>query len=101
MDRADPDCLAPPVEHWAYIEVEHWGSPMACAVAIRKDGTEYPPTRRYCGCYWAEEARRRLDYIPAKGNRPRRAACAPTCYSWEWETESRQRHAGLFPRQLQ
>lgn len=53
MNRADADCLAPPVEYLPFIAVEHLGAPMACERATRKDGTEDPPTRRIYGCYWA------------------------------------------------
>lgn len=54
MDRADAECLAPPVEALPFVVVEHLYAPMACERATRKDGTEDPPTRRYYGCYWAE-----------------------------------------------
>ena len=54
MERADSDCLAPPVEHLSWIAAEHLGSPMACARATRKDGTD-PPTRRIYVCYWAAD----------------------------------------------
>ena len=53
LERGDPDCLSPPVEDMAGIEVEHRGAPMACIEADRKDGTE-DPTIRFYGCYWAE-----------------------------------------------
>lgn len=54
MERADADCLAPPVEYLAYIEVEHLGAPLACIRALRNDGKEDPPTQRLYGCYWAQ-----------------------------------------------
>ncbi|MYC98300.1 MAG: hypothetical protein F4X13_03430 [Gammaproteobacteria bacterium] len=54
FERADTDCLAPPVEHLAWIEVEHLGAPLACVRALRNDGKEDAPTQRLYGCYWAQ-----------------------------------------------
>ncbi|MYA17532.1 MAG: hypothetical protein F4086_11445 [Gemmatimonadetes bacterium] len=54
FERADTDCLAPPVEYMAAISVEHLGAPMACTEADRADGIE-DPTLRIFGCYWAQD----------------------------------------------
>lgn len=54
MERADADCLAPPVENLPWIAADHRGSPMACDEAQRTDGIE-DPSRRFFGCYFAEK----------------------------------------------
>ena len=55
-ERADTECLAPPVEFLPVIGIEYVGAPagaaMACTRATRDDGTE-DPTIRYYGCYWS------------------------------------------------
>ena len=54
LERADTDCLAPPVEHLSWIAVEHRGSPMACTEAELGGGIEDPTLRVY-GCYFAQK----------------------------------------------
>ncbi|MDE2982911.1 MAG: hypothetical protein OXU74_17100 [Gemmatimonadota bacterium] len=54
-ERADTDCLAPPVEFMPLIGIEYVGAAgaaMACTPATRDDGTE-DPAIRYYGCYWS------------------------------------------------
>ncbi|MDE0659884.1 MAG: hypothetical protein OXI79_09595 [Gammaproteobacteria bacterium] len=54
MERADTDCLAPPVENLPWIAVDYRGLPMACTEAKREDGIE-DPSRRFFACYFAEK----------------------------------------------
>lgn len=51
LERADSDCLAPPVQYLSWIGAEHRGSPLACQEA---EGIEDPRVRVY-GCYWAQD----------------------------------------------
>ena len=53
MERADPECLAPPAEALAWVAVGHFGNRMECAPAVRQCGDT--PERRVFACYFAEK----------------------------------------------